>query len=250
MSQCGRNPCEIGVSVQATLPNVRGPLRALCCWCPSRLRRGLSFAFSSPLKTCHSPTSSFSHPRLHGAAYIACYSMEISRDDSIALEPSPSTSMDFGPPQQLDPSSIDMTTTYSMLVDDHCHSIEDPHAHSTAAFGPLSIPIFTTPFTSSGLVPDMPPSISTTQDEAHFDYDEQVPEELEDSDDDSSAAFHSNGIGSTSSTGYSSDFSDLSFVYDGLLMPRRSNRERRLPTPFEIALPKETRMFDLFHSCR
>jgi len=167
--------------------------------------------------------------------------MELSRETQVSTEHSAHSSMDFSSSQRLDSASTNTTSAYFSLVDGQHSAILGSNPHAGASLGPLSIPIFTAPFASPGLANDMPRSSGRTFDEAHFDYDEQVPEELEDSEDDSSAAFHNNGLASSSSTGSTSDSAEFSYTCDGLLMPRRSNRERRLPTPFTVTLPKETR---------
>lgn len=151
--------------------------------------------------------------------------------------------MDFHSHQQFTIAATEVTSSYPMLVGGSYQATTVPDPISSTSYAPLSIPIFTAPFTSSGMAIDIPRSSGTTSNEAHFDYDEQVPEDLEDSEDDSSAAFLSNGLASSSSTGSTSDSAEFSYNYDGLLMPRRSNRDRRLPTPFTIPLPKESRTY-------
>jgi hypothetical protein len=167
--------------------------------------------------------------------------MEISEENSLIAEQIPSTSVGCLPAQSYDSAPMELSTTYSMLPHESYPNYSEQDPHISSSFGPLSIPLFTGPFNVSPFVEEIPLRVGTSSEEDHFDYDEQVAEELDDSDDDSPLAQFDSHLTPSSSTGALSDSTDPSSVYDGLFSPRRSNRERRLPTPFVIPVPKEIR---------
>lgn len=119
--------------------------------------------------------------------------------------------------------------------------LDDQHPQGGVPFEPLSIPIFAPSFPSStsplavslGHLPD--------PDLLQFDYDEQIPEYSKESGSESSGEFVTSqgfGAGQTSSLG---DYEELAAQYDGLVFPRRSIRERRLPPQLLAAVPLELR---------
>lgn len=121
--------------------------------------------------------------------------------------------------------------------------LDDPHPHGNPVFDHLSMPFFPTLFSSPSDPSAAHHPSGLELDDYHFGYDEQLAAESRESGSDSSGDLPPSTAASTSSMDVTVEHGAIGAEYDGLLAPRRSVRERRLPPQLLASVPLDLRTY-------
>jgi hypothetical protein len=152
------------------------------------------------------------------------------------------------PPFPTSPGTLKEHYSAPALAETHLHPYSYPIGlvtgpHIEPEMLPLSMPLNLAHLSSPSFGSSVPLLASASSQDSHFNYDEQLAEDFDESEDDSAVVQIGPSLASSSSTRSFSDLHEYQTSPEWSIEPRRSHRERRPPTVFALPSPPENRTY-------